>query len=109
MTRTGFVTLAIAGACAASLCGAAGAHAEANDAAIMANAKVTLTQAIVAAEQHTGGKAIGADVEQQNGTPFIEVEVVKDNQEQKVLVNPQNGQVAKVVAADEEKSEHEKD
>lgn len=45
------------------------------DAAALAGMKVTLTQAIAAAEQQAGGKAVGADVSQQSGTTRIAVEV----------------------------------
>ncbi len=49
-----------------------------------------------------GGKAVGTRIEDQDGTVFLEVQVLKGNQRQKVLVDPQSGQVAKVVTDDDE-------
>jgi uncharacterized membrane protein YkoI len=76
-----------------------------NEAAIMANAKVTMAQAIAAAEQKTGGKAVGTGIEDQDGTVFLEVKVLKDDQRHSVLVDPQSGQVVKV-AIDNEQDEN---
>ena len=45
------------------------------DAAAIANAKVTLQQAIATAEQQAGGRAVSADIEQERGATRIEVEV----------------------------------
>jgi hypothetical protein len=103
--------LTIAGLVGCAVLGCAGgALAKNNDnstdeAAIMANAKVTMTQAIATAEQVTGGKAVGTGIEDQDGTVFLEVQIVKGGQRQKVLVDPQSGQVAKAVTEDNEESE----
>ena len=77
-----------------------------NEAAILASAKITMAQAIAAAEQQAGGKAVGSGIEDQDGTVYFEVEVVKDNTRQKVLVDPQTGKVVKTVAADNEDNEN---
>lgn len=69
-----------------------------NEASIMANAKTTMAAAIAAAEQKAGGKAVGSGIEDQDGNVFFEVEVLKDNVKHKVLVDPQTGEVVKVVA-----------
>jgi uncharacterized membrane protein YkoI len=42
-------------------------------------AKVMLTQAIATAEQHLGGRAIGAKLDDDSFKPAYEVTVVKDN------------------------------
>ena len=73
-------------------------NAPANEAAILASAKVTLSQAIAAAESVTGGKAVGVGIEDQNGDVHFDVTILKGNASQSVLVDPQTGVVAKVVA-----------
>lgn len=112
MTRSRLLNLAMAGVFAAGTLGSAGValaktnDKQTNEAAIMATAKVTLVQAIATAEQQTGGKAVGAGIEDQDGTVFLEVQVLKDNQRQKVLVDPQSGQVVKTVIGDNDKHEN---
>src|ERR1700681_4602161 len=108
MNRTKLVTLTVVSVLTAGALGAAvAAHAkdkelQTNEAAIMVNAKVTMAQAIATAEQHTGGKAIGTGIEDENGTVLLEVQVLKDNQKHSVLIDPQSGQVVKVAIDDEE-------
>lgn len=110
MTRTQFRTFATAAAIAAGTLATAGTafarDSSTDEAAIMARAKVTMSQAIAAAEQQTGGKAVGSGIEDQDGTVFLEVQVLKDNQRHKVLIDPQSGQVVKTVMNDHD-DEHE--
>lgn len=82
-----------------------------DEAAIMANAKITMTQAIASAEQQVGGKAVGTGIEDQDGTVYFEVQVLKNGTRQKVLIDPQTGKVVKTVTADNERNErgHESD
>ena len=70
-----------------------------NEAQIMATAKVTMAQAIAAAEQATAGKAVGSGIEDQGGTVRFEVTVLKDNARHKVLIDTQTGQIVKTVVA----------
>ncbi len=72
---------------------------ESNDAALMASSKVSLSQAISAAEQQSGGKAISAGVDNQNGRVSISVDVTKGQGVQTVMVDPQTGQVTGTQAA----------
>lgn len=87
------------------------------------NAKTSLSQAIAAAEQETGGKAVGAGLENQDGSMAYEIEIAKGSL-QEVLVDLDSGKVIKVMAAsagddeadeqneageDEEESKHESD
>ncbi len=68
--------------------------------AAVLNAKISLTQAIAAAEQMTGGKAIRTGVENQNGTAiFYDITVAKNNTLQKVIVDMQTGKAVKTEAA----------
>jgi len=63
-----------------------------NEAAIIANAKVhDGNRQSPPAEQKTGGKAVGTGIEDQDGTVFLEVQVLKDNQKHSVLIDPQSG------------------
>jgi uncharacterized membrane protein YkoI len=89
----------VPGALAATLAlAAAGAYAgsrshDANDVAVMANAKVTLAQAVTIAEQQAGGRALGADIRHEHGQPGIVVEVAAKDGTHKVLVDPASGKV----------------
>ncbi len=70
-----------------------------NEVQIMATAKVNMAQAIAAAEQSTGGKAVGSGIEDLDGTVHFEVTVLMDNARHKVLIDTQTGQVVKTVVA----------
>jgi uncharacterized membrane protein YkoI len=86
------------------------ADKDANDATLLQQAKITLTEAISTAEQKTGAKATEATVDEVNGVPTFKVMVVKDQAVQKVLIDAQTGQVLKVAAADKEgEGEEEED
>jgi uncharacterized membrane protein YkoI len=94
----------VAGIASAANNKAGGENESAQERAALINAKTSIAQAIAAAEQQTGGKAIDAGLENENGAMAIAVEVAKDNTVQKVLVDLQTGKVLKVVVAD---SDHE--
>lgn len=105
MTRSKVLAAIMVGVIATGSAGVAGLayakerpEAPTNEASIVANAKVSMAQAIAAAEQQVGGKAIGTGIEDQNGNVFFEVEVLKDNVKHKVLVDTQTGKAVKVVA-----------
>ncbi len=112
MIRTKLLALAVAGAIAGSALGFAGVvqakdnERRTDEAAVMANAKVSMAQAIATAEQQVGGKAVGSGIEDQNGKVFLEVEVLKGIQKYKVLVDPQSGQVVKTALADNDEHEN---
>jgi uncharacterized membrane protein YkoI len=76
-----------------------------NEAAVIADAKITMAQAIAAAENQVGGKAVETGIEDENGTVAFEVEVLKDGQRHTVLVDPQSGEVVKTTMSDNEDSE----
>ena len=111
MIRKNLLTAALAGVIA---CGAIGGTVAASarngdnmtdEATVMANAKIGMAQAIATAEQQVGGKAVGTGIEDQDGTVYFEVQVVKDGARQKVLVDPQTGKIVKTVTADNERNE----
>jgi uncharacterized membrane protein YkoI len=115
MNRTKPVALAMVSVLTMGTLAAAGAayakdkELRTNEAAIMANAKVTMAQAIATAEQKTGGKTVGTGIEDQDGTVFLEVQVLKDNQRHSVLIDPQSGQVVKVAIDNEGDDDQEDD
>lgn len=78
----------------------------AQELAAVLNAKTSLAQAIAAAEQETGGKAIDTGLENQDGNMTFEVEVAEGNTVKKVLVDLQTGKVVKIMAADTEHGEN---
>ena len=95
-----FVSLA-----AIAIAGAAyAAQSAENDALAIAGAKIGMTQAVAAAEQHVGGKASKAEYEQHKGQWVFDVEVVKDKKVLDVQVDPTSG---KVIAATEDKTDHD--
>jgi uncharacterized membrane protein YkoI len=69
----------------------------------LADSKISLSQAIAAAEQQTGGKAVGADLENEHGTVHIAVEIASKQGVKTVLIDPQSGQVVGT------KTQHEHD
>jgi uncharacterized membrane protein YkoI len=84
------------------------ADGQADDAA-MQSAKITIDQAIKAAEQKAGGKAASADFDtpDKGGESYYLVEVIgADGKEQKLAVNANTGDVTNA-PADEEAGEGE--
>lgn len=68
----------------------------------LAASPTTLAAAIATAEQHTGGKAIEARVDDDDDTMTFKVEVAKDNAVHKVRVDSATGKVMKVIVAKHE-------
>lgn len=77
-----------------------------NDALAIANAKVSLVQAITTAEQHAKGRAAQAEYEKTKNGWVYEVEVVSGNKVFEVQVDPQKGSV---LASKEDKIDHDDD
>lgn len=75
-----------------------------NDALAIAAAKIGMTQAVTAAEQHIGGKAFRAEYERHKGQWVFDVEVVKDKKVMDVKVDSTSG---KVIAAIEDKTDYD--
>ena len=84
---------------------------EAKELKLFGQAKITLTEAIKAAEQKTGGKAMEAEVDDESNTVQFEIEVLKDGKIHEVLVDGITGKVLKVSLDDEsgESTENEKE
>ncbi|MDA8107992.1 MAG: PepSY domain-containing protein [Betaproteobacteria bacterium] len=83
---------------------ASGMNEEQNDAAALAQAKISLVQAIAAAEQHVGGKAASAQLEDENGRLVYGVEVIRDGTASDVKVDIAEG---KVLSVQSDANEHE--
>lgn len=64
--------------------------------------RTTLPQAIAAAEQATGGRAIEAGVDHENGRLTLKVETQKGTERQEVTINPDTGAVLHIAAPDED-------
>ena len=97
--KTGFATLAAASLLAVGL----GTHAiasgnDAEERAAMASANITLSDAIALAEKEVGGRAVEAEVEDEDGGVFYyEVEVIMpDGAEKEVLIDMGTGEIVKI-------------
>ena len=75
-----------------------------NDAVAASGAKITLTQAISAAEQHVQGKAARAELERSKGKLVFDVEVVNGSKTFDVKVDPDKGTV---IASTEDKTDQD--
>lgn len=78
------------------------------EARVLAGARISLAQAVQAAEARTGMKASEAGIDDESGQPLFEVSVGQGQQEQTVLVDTQTGQVAQI-RADAEEGEQDDD
>jgi uncharacterized membrane protein YkoI len=78
------------------------------EASVLANARISLAQAVQAAEARTGMKASEAGIDDESDRPYFEVSVGQGRQEQTVLVDTQTGQVAQV-AADADEADEDSD
>ena len=98
--------LSIAAALAAAGIGVRFAASSAeNDAQAINDAKISLTQAIAAAEKHAAGKASKAEIERHKDKLVYEVEVVSGTKVMDVKVDPQLGTV---LSATEDTGDHER-
>ena len=95
---------AIVALSATAVGGAFAAESADNDALGIADAKISLIQAVTAAEQHVGGKASSAEYERHQDRSVFEVEVVNGKRVMDVQVDPSTG---KVLAAAEVTADHE--
>jgi len=73
-------------------------HEERDETAGVLSARISLTQAIAAAEQHTGGKASRAEIERHDGKWLYEVEVVSGGKTAEVAVDATDGKVISMQA-----------
>jgi len=112
MIKSRYIPLALAAALAAGGVGTALAQnasttgeteqTDAMEMAALQSAKVSLAEAVAAAEKDVGGKAIDAGFETEKGQQGYEVEVMSANGSQTVLVDAQTGAVTKMPAEDQD-------
>jgi uncharacterized membrane protein YkoI len=86
----------------AALLGAGCALAQNNNspperAAVIADAGTATARAIAGVERQSGGKVVEFDIVDQNGTSFVEIEVLSDGQGNHVLVDRRSGKVIGMV------------
>jgi uncharacterized membrane protein YkoI len=84
---------------------------EANELKLFSQAKISLAEAIKAAEQKTGGKAMEAELDDESNTVQFEIDILKDGKIHEVIVDGITGKVLKVSLEDEsnESIENEKE
>jgi uncharacterized membrane protein YkoI len=80
-----------------------------NDAHSVLGAKLTLNQAVSAAEQHLKGRAASAEFESSSGKLLYEVEVVAGAKVFEVEVDGMTGQIGKVTEDSKDSDEDEGD
>ncbi|MDP3332287.1 MAG: PepSY domain-containing protein [Methylococcaceae bacterium] len=84
---------------------------EAKELKLFSEAKISLSEAIKAAEHKVGGKAMEAEVDDESNTVQFEIEILKDGKIHEVIVDGITGKVLKVSLDDEsnESTENEKE
>ena len=84
---------------------------EAKELQLFRLAEISLSDAIKAAEQKTGGKAMEAELDDESNTVQFEIEIFKDGKIHEVKVDGKTGKVLKVSLEDESKegAENEKE
>lgn len=95
MNRRVIATLAAAALGSAAL-GSAQAHEDERDSAVLSQAKISFTQAIAAAEQHAKGRAVRAELENENGAAVYGVEVLDGAKAVDVKIDARDGKVLSV-------------
>lgn len=82
---------------------------DARELAALRNARVSLAQAVTAAEAQTGLKAMEAGIDDEGRGALYEVSVADGTAEKTVLVDTQSGKVTSVVADAEEAEDNDSD
>ena len=110
-TLTAIFAMALITVTVANVAQAGESKEEAKELKLFSQAKISLTEAIKAAEQKTGGKAIEAEVDGESSGVQFEIEILKDGKIHEVLVDGITGKVLKVSLEDEsnESTENEKE
>ena len=82
---------------------------KAKELTLFSQAKISLCEAIKAAEQKTSGKAIEAELDDESGTVQFEIKILKDGKIHEVIVDGTTGNVIKVSLDDDSSESSEKD
>lgn len=99
--------LLITGAAGVALA-SAGKDDESQEVRAVAQAKVSMTDAIRTAEQQAGGRAVDASFDDESGHALYEVEVLNGATVHNVYVDAQTGKVAKVTQGDQGDNDEER-
>lgn len=81
---------------ALSLAATGAVLADESDELGIANAKISLIEAVTAAEQHLGGKAASAEIKHEDGKWIFEVDIVNGKEVKDVVIDPATGEVLAV-------------
>jgi uncharacterized membrane protein YkoI len=84
-------------------------HQDQAEISALQGAKIGLIDAIRAAEQQVGGKAIDTGIDNQNGNLRYEVKVLKDGAVHNVMVDAQSGQVVAANQGNEDENGPERE
>jgi uncharacterized membrane protein YkoI len=90
---TALFTLAIVAGTAANVAHASESKGELT---LFSQAKISLIEAIKAAEQKTGGKALEAELDDGSSTIQFEIKILKDGKIYEVIIDGKTGNVLKV-------------
>ncbi len=82
---------------------------EAKELRLFNQATISLQDAIKAAEEKIGGKAMEAEVDDESAAVRFEIEVVKDGKVHEVMVDGKTGKVVKASLEDESKENEAKE
>jgi uncharacterized membrane protein YkoI len=82
---------------------------EAKELTLFSQAKISLCEAIKAAEQKTSGKALEAELDDDSSTVQFEIKILKDGKIHEVIVDGTTGIVSKVSLDDESSESSGKD
>ncbi|WP_344802302.1 PepSY domain-containing protein [Allohahella marinimesophila] len=85
--------IVLATVCSTALLGATTALADKEDREALAAAKISLVEAIQAAEGANGGKAFDASIDDDSFEPEYEVSIIRDDRTYDVRVNAVSGEV----------------
>lgn len=92
MTRTMIFAAIATGALAG--CGVFDEHGHDRNTAML-QSKVSLAEAITIAEKETGGRAVRAGADEEDGAVLIKVSIVQNNRMQRVFIDTQTGKIVK--------------
>jgi uncharacterized membrane protein YkoI len=104
-----FTTVIMAGATMNLAQASESKEKETKELQLFSQAKISISDAIKAAEHKTGGKAMEAEIDDESSTVQFEVEVLKDGKIHEVKVDGITGKVLKVSLEDESKEGAEKE
>lgn len=98
MKSNRYLAAAVAALSLAAAAAPSAALAEESDELGIATAKISLIDAVTAAEKHLGGKAASAELKREDGKWIYEVDVVNGQEIKDVVIDPATGAVLAVHA-----------